>query len=304
MSIFNYIYNKAIVWLTTDVANNGALLSDFQHLRRELKPCDVVLVEGTSRVAEVIKTITQSRWSHAALYIGRLHEIENPLLRSKIKNAYDCQADTQLLIESELGIGTVIRPLETYIDKHLRICRPRELGFEDAEKVIEYAVLKLGTEYDVRQILDLARFYMPWSFLPRHFRSSLFNWQPGGCTKTVCSTILAEAFSTIQYPILPLVKSTNDNRKVLLQRNPKLNTPSDFDYSPYFDILKFPFMSFSPDAGRRYRLMPWQNTEELELSESEKRDYVNTSEHVKLSSKKNTRSINEKANLHPPSDKK
>ena len=63
-------------------------------------------------------------------------------------------------------------------------------------------------------------------------------------------------------------------------------------------------MSFSPDAGRRYRLMPWQNTEELELSESEKRDYVNTSEHVKLSSKKNTRSINEKANLHPPSDKK
>jgi hypothetical protein len=301
MGLFNKIYQVATDWLAHESPNKDGLLSDFKQLRHDLKPCDVILVQGTSRVAEVIKVVTQSRWSHAALYIGRLHDIEDPLLRSKVKSIYDCQSDAQLMLESELGIGTTIRPIEIYQKKHLRICRPRELAWEDGQQVVNYAINKLGTEYDVRQILDLARFYMPWSFMPRRFRSSLFNWQPGGCTKTVCSTIIAEAFGVIQYPILPLVKQTATDKVVLLQRNPKLNTPSDFDYSPYFDILKFPYMSFSTEADRRYRLMPWQQKEDNEdigLTDSEKRNYVDTSEHVEMGKQKNTRSINEKQNLH------
>jgi hypothetical protein len=35
-----------------------------------LKPADVVLVEGKSRISTAIKYLTQSTWSHAAIYVG------------------------------------------------------------------------------------------------------------------------------------------------------------------------------------------------------------------------------------------
>lgn len=36
-----------------------------------LQPCDVLLVEGNTRISTAIKYLTQSTWSHAALYLGR-----------------------------------------------------------------------------------------------------------------------------------------------------------------------------------------------------------------------------------------
>ena len=35
-----------------------------------LRPADIILVEGNSRVSSVIKYLTQSTWSHAAMYVG------------------------------------------------------------------------------------------------------------------------------------------------------------------------------------------------------------------------------------------
>ena len=40
------------------------------------------------------------------------------------------------------------------------------------------------------------------------------------------------------------------------QRNPYLFTPKDFDYSPYFEIIKYPL--FNPDEPLPYyRRLPW-----------------------------------------------
>ena len=39
-------------------------------LRANLQVGDVLLVEGSSRASSAIKFLTQSTWSHAALYIG------------------------------------------------------------------------------------------------------------------------------------------------------------------------------------------------------------------------------------------
>lgn len=266
---FGRIYQRIMQHLTKERQVNDLPLSDFQRLKHEIRPCDVVLVEGTSHIAEVIKVITQSRWSHAALYIGRLHDIEDPVLRQKIKSVYDGQPDEQLIIESQLGMGTVIRPLHVYDQRHLRICRPHELNFKDAQKVIEYALSRLGSRYDLRAIMDLARFYYPWHLFPKRWRSSLFEWRPGKHVKTVCSTMISEAFGTIHYPILPLVKKVDNGRVRLFQRNPKLNTPSDFDYSPYFDIIKYPFLSFkSGSTEPRYHELPWEGEEGLTEEEA------------------------------------
>ena len=263
--MINWIRTGVVDWLTHKKPLPRAALSDFERIRHELKPCDVVLVEGRSRVSEVIKFITQSSWSHAALYIGRLHDIEDPHLRGILGEYFHGNPDKQLIIESELGLGTVVRALTVYEKEHLRICRPRGLGFHDSQKVRAYAIGRLGTAYDVRQIFDLARFLFPWFIMPRRWRSTLFSARPGKSTQTVCSTMIAEAFGHIQFPLLPLVKRVSGDQVQLLMRNPKLCTPSDFDYSPYFDIIKYPFLDFHHYADQR--LMPWRGAAKLSAEE-------------------------------------
>lgn len=246
--------------------------ANFERLRHEIRPCDVVLVEGNSRVANIIRMVTQSRWSHSALYLGRLHDIEDPVARQRIKKIFDAQPDTQLIIESELGMGTVVRPLNVYQHRPIRLCRPKLVSYQDAQVVLSQAVGRLGTQYDVRQILDLARLLMPWSLLPRRFRSTLFGWSPGQYTKTVCSSMIAEAFGSIQYPILPLVKKLDQGRMRLFQRNPRLTVPADFDYSPYFDVIKFPYVELAEAGGDAYRGLPWHG--DIELTPEESKQWV------------------------------
>ena len=43
---------------------------DAEALRATLRPGDVLLVEGNNHISGVIKYLTQSTWSHAALYVG------------------------------------------------------------------------------------------------------------------------------------------------------------------------------------------------------------------------------------------
>lgn len=266
------IMNGLTKWLTHKPAEQPEMLCDFERIRHEVKPCDVLLVEGRSRVSQVIKQMTQSPWSHAMLYLGRVHNIEDETIRSMVLQAYPGALDEQLVIESELGLGTVVRPLTHYQGEHLRICRPKGINYQDSQKVLHFAINRLGTGYDVRQILDLARFFFPYGILPRRLGSSLFQYEPGAETKTVCSTMIAEAFSSIHFPILPLVKQSGisqngDNGVQLFQRNPKLCTPRDFDYSPYFQIIKYPFVNYSYHAD--YRLLPWHGRGVLEGQEAE-----------------------------------
>lgn len=41
-----------------------------EKLAMALRPGDVLLVEGNARISVAIKYLTQSTWSHAALYVG------------------------------------------------------------------------------------------------------------------------------------------------------------------------------------------------------------------------------------------
>jgi len=278
MGLRNYIRDKVIGWLIADREITEFPMCDFERIRYELRPCDVLLTEGRNEVSDVIKYATQSAWSHSALYIGRIHDIEDPAIRNKAMEHFNGPADTQLLVEGVLGKGTVITPLSFYRQDHIRICRPRGLSPSDAQHVIDFAIHKLGSDYDVRQILDLARFMLPWSFLPRKWRSSLFTSHPNQDTRTVCSTMIAEAFSSVHFPILPHIKKNKDTGIELFQRNPRLYTPRDFDYSPYFEIIKYPFVGL--DDQPSYRRLPW-NKEGVVIRGNEretKKDYLSDTE--------------------------
>jgi hypothetical protein len=257
--VFKWLNDWFIGELTRNSPNTSSIpFCDFDRILYEIRLCDVVLVEGDNRVSEVIKTITQSAWSHAALYIGRLHDIENPKLRNLISLNFQGPPDTPLIIESILGKGTVINPLTLYAKDNVRICRPKGLSRQDAQHIIAHAVNKLGNQYDIRHVLDLARFLLPWTIIPRRFQSSLFNEHAGQSVRTVCSSMIAEAFESVNFPVLPLIKPHDKTNIELIHRNFKLYTPRDFDYSPYFDIIKFPFLEIADNPA--YHSLPWNTT--------------------------------------------
>ena len=110
----------------------------------------------------------------------------------------------------------------------MRICRPDGIAREDNQKVLSYAIRQLGMPYNVRQILDLARLLFPWSILPRRWRSSLFVYNAGDATQQICSTLIAEAFASVKFPILPVIKR-KDKNKVALYQFPVVSAPGRSD---------------------------------------------------------------------------
>ena len=237
------IGNWLLDWLNTTYTPPRYPLFDFGRICREIKPCDVLLIESNTRIGRQIQHITNSPWSHACLYLGRLQNIENPSIRQMIAKHYDGSPEDQLVFESNIGEGAVVSSIERYRDHYIRICRPKGLLNSDAQKVITYCVNALGKPYSVRQIFDLLRFLLPWNFLPKTWGSSLFQLKSNE-SREICSSLLAKAFMSVQFPLIPMVQMVENGEIRIYQRNPKLFTPKDFDYSPYFEIIKFPMLAF------------------------------------------------------------
>jgi hypothetical protein len=241
-------------WLTKDLGKPKFPLCDFEKICREIKPCDVLLIEGTTRISHQIRHLTNSSWSHACLYIGRIHEVDNILVREMIAKNYKGNADDQLIFESNMGDGTVVSSIERYKRDHIRICRPRGLLRSDGQKIIHYCLNSLGKSYSMRQIFDLLRLLLPIGLLPRTLGSSLFKLKKNEPNE-VCSSLVARAFMSVQFPLLPIVQVVENGEIKLFHRNPKLFTPRDFDYSPYFDIIKYPMIVINYEPS--YRSLPW-----------------------------------------------
>lgn len=231
----DWVIQHVSQWLlkNDDKLPQNSSYTDFGAMCEHIRPGDVLLVAGRNRVSNIIRHITYSPWSHSSLYIGRLKEIRDPELHKKIKAFYQEDENQQLMIESEMGVGTTIVPLEVYRAEHIRLMRPVHLTEEDAKKVVKYAIGRLGKEYDVRHLLDLARFMFPWGIFPKRWRSSLFEHNALQPTKDICSSMIADAFQAVDFPILPLIEEGCEHEVELIRRNDRLYTPSDFDFSPY-----------------------------------------------------------------------
>ncbi len=203
--------------------------SDPATLRAILMPADILLIEGNQKVATAIKYLTQSTWSHAALFTG-------DLLASRSE-----AAEVPLLIEANLGEGVTAVPLSKYASFNTRICRA--VGLSDAERrqVVAYAADRIGLQYDTRHIFDLARYLLPTPPVPVRWRRRMIALGSGEPTRAICSTLIAQAFQSVRYPILPRVErigSDYSRREILHIRHHSLFVPRDFDLSPYFQIVK------------------------------------------------------------------
>ncbi|MEE9375572.1 MAG: YiiX/YebB-like N1pC/P60 family cysteine hydrolase [Rhizobiaceae bacterium] len=210
--------------------------SEPEILLQTLEPGDVLLIEGNQRVSAAIKYLTQSTWSHAALYIGDalpVTEKEKPQPR---------------LIEVNLGEGCVAIPLNKYETYNTRICRPVGLTRKDRKALVDYMIDHLGTAYDTRNILDLLRYLLPTPPVPTRWRRKMIAFGSGDPTRAICSTLIAQAFQSIRYPILPDVEKLKDCLEddcetyavdeILHIRHHSLFALRDFDLSPYFKVIK------------------------------------------------------------------
>lgn len=251
-----------------------------EQLLANLRPGDLLLVEGDSRISSAIKYLTQSTWSHVCIFIGE-------------------QPGLQPILEADLIEGVITVPLNKYDGFNLRICRPVGLTQEDTGKLLSFLIERLGHQYDTKNIFDLMRYLLPTPPIPQRFRRRMLAFGSGDPTKAICSTLIAQAFQSIRYPILPMQKDEYD---ALMQTNPTAGsdtslstescvieqandaekslvvnkiksvhlsdelllakrhfshfTPRDFDLSPYFEVIK-PTLT----AGFDYRAIQWSESE-------------------------------------------
>ena len=204
-----------------------------QSLRDTLQVGDVLLVEGHTRFSSAIKYLTQSTWSHSALFVGG-H------LPQHAHNKGHC------FIESDTTQGVRSVGVEAFKDLNVRICRPIGLTGVERQQVAEYAISRIGDQYDLSHVFDLVRYLLPTPPVTQRFRRRMLALGSGDPTRAICSSLVAQAFESIRYPILPIIEETPLKsgachgcvEEVLHVRHYSLYTPRDFDVSPYFQVIK------------------------------------------------------------------
>ncbi len=219
-------------------------------LKQALRPGDVLLIEGYSRISTAIKYLTQSTWSHAALYVGN-----HP-------NLPPGSPKPHAFIEADLLAGVRVTGIDDHAQYHSRICRPVGLSEADQHELLACAISRIGHRYDVKNIIDLARYLLPTPPVPTPWRRKMIAFGSGDPTRAICSTLIAEAFQTIKYPVLPLVTTVAAAtpaclgclKEILGVRHHSLFVPRDFDVSPYFKIVKP-----SLEGAFDHRLLEWSN---------------------------------------------
>ncbi len=96
--IARYVAAPAKYYKPTVITGGAARWPEF------IQPCDVLLVEGSSRISTAIKYLTQSTWSHSAICVG--------------------DAARRRLVEADVESGVSAVAFEKYFDANVRICRP------------------------------------------------------------------------------------------------------------------------------------------------------------------------------------
>jgi hypothetical protein len=216
--------------------------SDPDALRATLKSGDVLLVEGNNHISGVTNYLTQSTWSHAALYVG------------PIGDRATADGEPLVLVEANIGQGVVAAPLSKYSCFHTRICRPTQLADEDRARVCAYAAERIGFDYDLNNIIDLMRSLFPLP-VPQCWRRRMIALGSGHPTRIICSALIAQAFETVRYPFLPKVRrfeSEAARQEILEIRHSSHYALRDFDISPYFEVVRRTVV-----RGFDYKAMAW-----------------------------------------------
>src|SRR5713226_5692663 len=163
-----------------------ATSSDLESLSAVLRNGDVLLTEGNTRAAALIKRITRSTWSHVSMYVGPLEQGPDP----------------RCIVEADIAAGVRSIRLSELQGMNVRVLRP--IGLNDAvrDRLAQWVVGQIGGEYDHRHAWALARRFL--RLAPKSGIAPAPNGIVHSATRFICSSLLANAFALVGYPIPPI----------------------------------------------------------------------------------------------------
>jgi hypothetical protein len=175
-----------------------ASVGDDVSLHAILELGDVLLTEGNTRMAALVRRLTRSAWAHVSIYVGPLGNGPDPCC----------------VVEADVAAGVRAVPLSEFKGQRVRVLRPRGLPVAVRHSLVAWVLGRIGNAYDLRHALTLAGrlLRMPWI--------SRASPTPSDANRFVCSTLLARAFLLVGHPIVPHMDVT----------------PRDFESASIFEV--------------------------------------------------------------------
>ena len=191
---------------------NPSTIGDLQSLAAALRPGDVLLTEGKTRIAALVRRVTGSTWSHVSMYVGPL----------------DDGPDPRCIVEADIAAGVRAVPLSEFEGQRVRALRPARVRDTDRRRIADWVVSRIGAEYDIAHAWSLARRLLGLAW-PRRSPPAQATQ---GAARFICSSLLAQAFVLVGSPIAPAHgvrdAATADYRYV---------TPRDFESASVFEVV-------------------------------------------------------------------
>ena len=96
-----------------------------------LQPGDVFLVEGHTRFSTAIQYLTQSTWSHSAMFVG-------------FRWPNDSARTDHCFVEADVEEGVRSIGLSEFAQLQSRICRPVGLSHQEREQLCQFVLNRIG----------------------------------------------------------------------------------------------------------------------------------------------------------------
>ena len=187
-------------YLAAPVSRPGAS-ADLLALSGLLRPGDVLLTEGNTRAAAVVRRVTRSPWAHVSMYVGPLEAGNDP----------------RCIVEADISAGVRAVRLTEFKGQRVRIVRPLDLNEADRQRLADWLVRHIGAPYDLAHAWALGR---------RFLKLPAARTMVQDAKRFICSSLLVQAFLFVGHPI-----STNQARSLV---------PRDFESAAGFEVVNAP----------------------------------------------------------------
>ena len=153
-----------------------AASGDVLALSPRLQPGDVLLTEGSTRAAALARRLTRSAWAHVSIYVGPLEPGD----------------DSRCIVEADISAGVRAVPLSEFNGQRARIVRPLGLNETDRQRLADWLVSHIGAPYDLA---------LAWALTRRFLKLPTPRAMVQDKKRFICSSLLAQAFLFVGYPI-------------------------------------------------------------------------------------------------------
>ena len=163
-----------------------------------LRAGDVLLTEGNTRGAALVRRVTRSPWAHVSIYVGPLEAGDDP----------------RCIVEAHIAAGVRAVPLSQFKGQRARIVRPLGLTETGRRRLADWLVGHIGDPYDLSHAWALCL----WCLKLRAPRTMVQD-----AKRFICSSLLVQAFLFVGHPI-----ATSHACSVV---------PRDFESAAGFEVL-------------------------------------------------------------------